>query len=80
MAAVVLWHETPQNHLRQISQTYVDEGISAHSDSISKRPAFRKLLEDAKGGALAVVVVHSLDRWSRNLRVTLETFKPLLAS
>jgi len=56
---------------------YSEEGVSAHSDSIEKRPQLRKLLDDCRKGAFEVVVVHSLDRWSRNLRVTLETFKLL---
>jgi site-specific DNA recombinase len=37
----------------------------------------RRLLEDCKRRKFEVVVVHSLDRWSRNLGVTLETFKQL---
>ena len=56
---------------------YTEEGISAHSDSIVKRPQFRKLLDDCKKGNFDIVVVHSIDRWSRNLGVTLESFKQL---
>jgi len=56
---------------------YVEEGKSARSDSIEKRPQFKRLLEDCKKREFDVVVVHSLDRWSRNLRVTLESFKQL---
>jgi len=56
---------------------YIEEGKSAHSDAIEKRPEFRQLLDDCGKGAFDVVVVHSLDRWSRNLRVTLESFKQL---
>jgi DNA invertase Pin-like site-specific DNA recombinase len=52
---------------------YREEGRSAHSDSISKRPVFRQLLEDAASGLFDVVVVHTLDRWARNLKVLLET-------
>ncbi|HEU0022767.1 MAG TPA: recombinase family protein, partial [Dehalococcoidia bacterium] len=51
---------------------YREEGKSAHSDSISKRPVFRQLLEDASNGEFDVVVVHTLDRWARNLKVLLE--------
>jgi DNA invertase Pin-like site-specific DNA recombinase len=61
----------------QATIVYGEEGVSAHSDSIEKRPQFRRLLEDCKKHAFDVVVVHSLDRWSRNLRVTLESFKQL---
>ena len=53
---------------------YREEGKSAHTDSIRKRPAFRQLLEDAGKGDFDVVVVHTLDRWARNLRVMLEGF------
>ena len=52
---------------------YREEGKSAHSDSISKRPVLRQLLEDAAHGKFDVVVVHTLDRWARNLKVLLET-------
>jgi len=56
---------------------YSEEGISARSDSIDKRPQLRRLLQDSKRRSFEVVVVHSLDRWSRNLKVTLDTFKQL---
>ena len=45
---------------------YREEGKSAHSDSIAKRPVFRQLLDDAAQGRFDVVVVHTLDRWARN--------------
>ena len=61
----------------QAAGIYNEEGISARSDSIGKRPQLRRLLEDCKRRKFEVVVVHSLDRWSRNLGVTLETFKQL---
>src|SRR5918996_431661 len=54
-------------------QVYREEGRSAHSDSIRKRPVFRQLLEDASQGQFDVVVVHTLDRWARNQRVMLES-------
>ena len=59
---------------------YRDEGKSAHNDAIAKRPAFRDLLEDAKKGLFDTVVVHTLDRWSRNLKVTIETLSLFTAS
>jgi len=61
----------------ELLKIYTEEGISAHSDSIIKRPQFRKLLDDCKKGNFDIVVVHSIDRWSRNLGVTLESFKQL---
>ena len=56
---------------------YSEEGVSGRWDSAEKRPQFRNLLRDCEKGMFDVVVVHSLDRWSRNLRVTLESFKHL---
>jgi len=61
----------------QAISVYSEEGKSARSDSLEKRPQFRRLLDDCKRGDIDVVVVHSLDRWSRNLRVTLDSFKQL---
>jgi site-specific DNA recombinase len=61
----------------QIGSIYTEDGVSAHSDSIEKRPQFKRLLDDCKKHVFDIVVVHSLDRWSRNLRVTLESFKQL---
>lgn len=54
-----------------------DEGRSARSDSVSARPGFAKVLDQCRAGRAEVVVVHTLDRWSRNLRVTLEAFAVL---
>ena len=48
-------------------------GRISPSESVKKRPVFRQLMEDAKKGEFDIVVVHTLDRWSRNLRVTLES-------
>ena len=56
---------------------YRDEGKSAKSDSIKKRPAFKQLLDDARKGLFDIVVVHTFDRWARNLRIGLEGLKIL---
>ena len=58
-------------------KVYREEGRSAHVDSVQRRPVFRQLLQDATAGHFDVVVVHTLDRWSRNLKVTLETVSQL---
>ena len=55
-------------------ETYSEEGRSAWVESIAKRPAFRQMLEDAQARKFDVVVTHTLDRFSRNLRVMLDTF------
>ena len=59
---------------------YREEGKSAHVDSISKRPVFRQLLDDAGDNQFDVVVVHTLDRWSRNLKITIESINRLTAN
>ena len=59
---------------------YREEGRSAWTDKLAKRPKFRELLEDARSRKFDVVVVHSLDRWARNLSVTLDSFRSLAQS
>jgi len=56
---------------------YREEGRSAHVDSISKRPVFKQLLDDAAEGLFDTVVVHTLDRWARNTRIALESLGTL---
>ena len=58
-------------------RVYREEGRSAHVDTIGKRPVFRQLLEDAAKNQFDVVVVHTLDRWSSNLKITIETISQL---
>jgi site-specific DNA recombinase len=69
--------ETCQSKGWQAGFIYSEEGVSAHTDSIEKRHQFKHLLENCRNDQFDVVVVHSLDRWSRNLKVTLESFKIL---
>jgi DNA invertase Pin-like site-specific DNA recombinase len=59
-------------------EEYVEEGKSARTEDINKRPAFKRMIADALAGQFDVLVVHKLDRFSRNLRVTLEYFDRLL--
>ncbi len=54
-------------------RVYREEGRSARYEAIRKRPVFKQLLEDAAKGQFDVVVVHTLDRWARNLKVMLES-------
>ena len=61
----------------QLVLIYADEGVSAHTDKISKRPQLRLLLEHATQEQFDVVVVHTLDRWARNMRVQTEALKIL---
>jgi site-specific DNA recombinase len=64
-------------HEWEIIEIYRDEGRSARTDDLARRPAFQQLLVDAEAGRFDVIVVHKLDRFSRNLRVTLETLERL---
>ncbi len=56
---------------------YADEGKSARGDAIEKRPEFARMMADVEAGHLDVVVVHKLDRFARNIRVTFEQFEVL---
>ena len=56
---------------------YEDDERSARGEQIAKRPAFRKLLEEAEAETVQVIMVHTLDRWSRNVMVTLQSFRIL---
>jgi site-specific DNA recombinase len=60
-----------------VADEYADEGKSARGGNIAERPQFKRMMEDAEAGVLDVVVVHKLDRFSRNMRVTIEQFEVL---
>ncbi len=60
-----------------IAEEYADEGKSARGDTIEKRPAFKRMMEDVEDGRLDAVVVHKIDRFSRNIRVTFESLERL---
>ncbi len=64
-------------HGWEIAKIYRDEGRSARTGDLDKRPAFQEMLNDSATGMLDIIVVHKLDRFSRNLRVTLETLEQL---
>ena len=68
-----LFYELCKNRDWEPAGVYREEGKSAHNEAIGRRPVFRQLLDEAGRGLFDVVVVHTLDRWSRNLRVTLES-------
>ncbi len=55
-----------------VVQEYRDEGKSARTEDLNRRPAFAKMVAHVDAGLLDVIVVHKLDRFARNLRVTLE--------
>src|SRR3712207_1127151 len=66
-----------QVHGYQVVSRYRDEGKSARTDNLANRPAFRQMLADAEAGRFDVLIVRKLDRFARNLRVTLETLDRL---
>ena len=72
-----LFRELCKNRSWEAVRIYREEGRSAHFDAIARRPIFRQLLDDAAKQEFDIVIVHTLDRWSRNLRVTLESLKTL---
>jgi len=49
----------------EIFKIYCDDGISAYS---TRRPALQELLQDAKTKKFDLVLVHKIDRFSRNLK------------
>ena len=56
------FEETCQSKGWQAGYIYSEEGVSAHTDSIEKRPQFKRLLDDCRNKPFDVVIVHSLDR------------------
>ena len=56
---------------------YADEGVSAHTDNLAKRPDFSRMLADAEAGRFDIIVVHKMDRFARKLRVALECLEQL---
>ena len=66
-----------EQHGYDLVRFYSDEGVSAHTDKISKRPELSLLLEHARRGQFDVVLVHTIDRWARNMRVQTEALQIL---
>lgn len=56
---------------------YVEEGKSARTENINKRPVFKQAISDAFDGQFDVLVVHKVDRFSRKLRITMDYFDKL---
>mgnify|MGYP005647317311 CR=1 FL=1 len=57
-----------------VVEVYEDPGYSGKND---KRPGFQNMLEDARQGKFKVVLIHKLDRFSRNIDNTLKIFRDL---
>lgn len=66
-----------RTHEWEIVTWFRDEGLSARSDDMAKRPAFRQMMEAAKAREFDAIVVHKLDRFARNRRVAFNAFAEL---
>ena len=53
----------------ELVEVYADEGVSAYTDQLSKRPAFSRMLDDAESSRFDVLVVHAIDRFARRASV-----------
>jgi site-specific DNA recombinase len=60
-----------------VYREYIEEGRSAYTDDINKRPVFKEAIDDALAKRYDVLIVHRIDRFARRLRVTLEYFEKL---
>lgn len=58
-------------------RVYADEGKSAYSDRITDRPELVRLLADVHHRTYDIVVVHTLDRWARNMLVQCQALQGL---
>lgn len=66
-----------ERHQFELVKVYADEGVSAHTDKIEARPQLVALLEDARQRQFDVVVVHTIDRWARNVGVQRQALQHL---
>lgn len=57
---------------------YVDAGVSAHTDKVEARPAFKRMLDDAAAGKFQGVLVTHGDRFARDILVAEFAFRELL--
>lgn len=71
------FHDLVESKGWEIHREYIEEGKSARTENVNKRPMFKAAIADALSGEYDVVVVHKLDRFSRNLRITLDYFDRL---
>jgi len=60
-----------------VYRAYVEEGRSARTEDLRKRPLFQEVIRDALAHKYDVLVVHKLDRFARNARITLEYLEKL---
>jgi site-specific DNA recombinase len=58
-----------QNNGYELIDVYVDEGASAFSDNLRKRPSFRKAIDLVVAGGADAIIVDKSDRFARNAKV-----------
>ena len=61
----------------ELAVVYAEEGVSAHTDKLERRPQLQQLLNDATSSRFDLVVVHTLDRWARNVGVQRQALQML---
>ena len=61
----------------ELVRIYSEEGRSAHTERIDRRGELVALLRAAEAGDFDVVVVHNIDRWSRNVGVQRQALQRL---
>ena len=63
---VTRWAAT---HGHTLTTAYIDQGKSAYTDNLAKRPAFQQMLADAHERRFQGVIVYKFDRFARQLHV-----------
>jgi len=58
-------------------EPYIDDGKSAFTENVAKRPAFQRLLADAKQRRFEIVLVYKYDRFARKMRLYLQCIHDL---
>lgn len=58
-------------------EEYVDDGKSAFTEDLNQRPAFKKLLRDARAHWIDHIYVESLDRFSRKMTMGMRWLESL---
>ncbi|MPZ99097.1 MAG: hypothetical protein GEU80_07110 [Dehalococcoidia bacterium] len=66
-----------ETHGYDLITYYADEGISAYTDYIEKRPAFAEMLGQAERGGFDLVIVRDLSRFARRSSVQSVAFERL---
>ena len=73
LRALRSWAKEKGHALRE----FVDEGKSAYTENLDKRPAFKAMLDAMRAGELSGIAVTHIDRFSRKLIVTLQVLGEL---